>query len=205
VIELEEGLNEVMAQVRDKAGNESSVAKLELYYSTGAPEVSEVVVKDAAGRETELALDNLPQALTEPSYTLKIPAKPGVFLFLNGERIEPTGGFWVVNLRLREGKNTFILSTVDLAGSMWDKTLEFTYTPKVATQPGAGGLRYILLASGVGVAGLGVLLASRWRGRPRARAKLPVQEKLTLRPQAVKPFVRKEGGREERRSGERGG
>jgi hypothetical protein len=197
VLELNEGLNVVMVQVRDRAGNESAPAKLELYYSARPPEVEKVVAEDVSGREVETTLDNLPSVLAEPAYTLQIPAEPGVFLFVNGEKIEPTGGFWVVNLRLREGKNTFILSTVDLAGSMWEKTLEITYTPKAATaQPTPGkGFGYIPLFAGVGATGLGVLLASRLRGRP---AKPPVQKRPLLRPVAVKPFARKEEGRGEK-------
>jgi hypothetical protein len=189
VIELEEGLNVVMVQVRDKAGNESPVAKIELYYSARPPEVGAAVVKDVSGREVEIGLDNLPSAVTEPVYVLKIPAQPGVFLFVNGERIEPTEGFWVVNLRLREGKNTFILSTVDLAGAMWEKTLELIYTPKATAKPAAGGLTYIPLFALIGAAGAGVFVVSKFRGRA---VRLHVPKRLALRPQAVKPFVKKE-------------
>ncbi|MEM2618367.1 MAG: Ig-like domain repeat protein [Candidatus Hadarchaeales archaeon] len=192
VLQLREGLNVVEAQVRDRAGNESIVARLELYYSVGPTALTKVVVVDNLEREEEVSLEDLPTVLTRPTCTLKIPAKPGVFLFVNGERIEPKDGYWVVNLTLREGKNAFTFSTVDLAGATWSKSLEFIYSPERA-KPKLGGSFPIFLFSLAGAGGLGIMLALRLR-----RARKPpvmVPKTFAIRPKAVKPFVREKGER----------
>ncbi|MEM2481278.1 MAG: hypothetical protein QXG14_04550, partial [Candidatus Hadarchaeales archaeon] len=186
VLQLREGLNVVEAQVRDRAGNESIVARLELYYSVGPPALTKAVVENLGGEE-EVLLEDLPTVLTRPIYTLRIPAKPGVILFVNGERIEPKDGYWVVNLTLREGKNAFTFSTVDLAGATWSKSLEFIYSPERA-KPKLGSSSPILLFSVAGAGGLGVVLAIRLK-----RARKPpvmVPKTFAVRPKAVKPFVR---------------
>ena len=152
----------------------------------GPPALTKAVVENLGGEE-EVLLEDLPTVLTRPIYTLRIPAKPGVILFVNGERIEPKDGYWVVNLTLREGKNAFTFSTVDLAGATWSKSLEFIYSPERA-KPKLGSSSPILLFSVAGAGGLGVVLAIRLK-----RARKPpvmVPKTFAVRPKAVKPFVR---------------
>jgi hypothetical protein len=147
IVELPKGgLNSVEVQVRDRAGNESVVAKLELYYSTGPPKPDIQV----------------PQTVTQPTCTLTIHALPEVSLYVNDEKIEPMGGVWMVNLYLREGRNEFVIRTEDPSGQSWENTYEVFYL----RQRGKGfPLWSLALLPLAGV--IGVYLYARWSARKR--------------------------------------
>ena len=170
-IELEKGgLNSVEVQVRDRAGNESVVAKLELYYSTGPPQ-PEVQV---------------PPTVNQLTYTLTIHALPGISLFVNGEEIEPVGGFWVVNLRLREGRNEFTIRTEDPAGQSWENTFEIVCSKGEEKGFPLWSLALLPLA---GVAG--AYLLARWSAAKRRKMEMRLAARPTL---PFKPGVQTEAG-----------
>jgi len=159
-IELEKGgLNSVEVQVRDRAGNESVVARLELYYSTGPPRPDV----------------QIPSTVNQPTYTLTIHALPGISLFVNGERIEPVGGFWVVNLRLREGRNEFTIRTEDPAGQSWENTFEIVCSKGEERGFPLWSLALLPLA---GVAG--AYLLARWSSAKRREMEMRLAARPTL-------------------------
>jgi len=168
VLQLREGLNVVEAQVRDRAGNESIVARLELYYSAGPPRLE----------------ISTPQSVSGPSYTLSIHALPGVSLFVNGEEIKPIGDQWVVNLPVRKGRNVYTIRTEDLAGRSWENTLE------IFGQQEARGWELknflLLLPLPLGVAG--ILLFRWWDRRKRQRMEMLLQRRAV----PFKPAVQEE-------------
>jgi hypothetical protein len=176
-IELEhEGLNSVEVQVRDKAGNVSAVAKLDLYYSTGPPKL-EV---------------SIPQMVAQPTYTLTLHALPEVSLYVNGEKVEPVGGFWVVNLRLKEGRNEVVLRTEDPTGQSWENTYVLFYSPKKE-----GGFPFWVLALLPVAAVAGISLYLRWSAIKRRRMEMQLAAKPTLpfkpeaKPEIVRPVLKK--------------
>jgi hypothetical protein len=168
-IELQkEGLNSVEVQVRDRAGNESPVARLELYYSTGPPRL-EIQV---------------PPTVNQLTYTLTIHALPEVSLYVNGEKIEPVGGFWVVGLRLREGRNEFTLRTEDPAGQSWENTFVIVCSGKEERGFPLWLLAFVPL---VGVAG--AYLLARWSAAKRRKMEMRLAARPTL---PFKPEVKVE-------------
>ena len=168
-----EGFTTVQVQLRDLAGNESAVQSLSLFYSSRPP---------------QLDLSGVPTEASERTYVLRIPASPGVSLFVNGEEIQPNAdGYFEKELFLREGQNEFSIVARDLAGNTTEETITITYAAGAA--PGVGSKPLLLgaIIAAISAAGVGALLMFRRRKMRRAWAE---REERRIEPKAVKPFVK---------------
>jgi len=171
VVELEgEGVTEVQVQLRDLAGNVSAARSLSLFWSTSPP---------------ELDLPEVPAEADGGTYVLRVPASPGVSLFVDGEEVEvDENGYFVAELRLREGRNEFVITARDLAGHITEETITITWAE--AAPPSVSGFPlWAVVAVGCAAGVAGVILVLRKRsGRYEAELK-----RRRIKPKAVKPFV----------------
>ena len=173
IIELEsEGITVVQVQLCDLAGNESAVQSLSLFYSTRPPQLDLQV----------------PAEVSERTYILKIPASPGVRLFVNGEEVQPNAnGYFEKELLLREGQNEFSIVARDLAGNSTEETITITYAAEVAPGVGSEPLLLGAIIAAISAAGVGAFLMFR---RRRMMKVMLEREERRIEPKAVKPFVK---------------
>ncbi len=143
-IVLEEGENIVHVEAVDAVGN-TSIEERRVYLNTQPPPLSLTTVEDG-------------MTVREPSLLVVGKTSPQSNVWLNGRElaVDNQGGFQGV-VNLIEGENVVRVEAVDRAGNSAVVVREVTYSAQPAAQEFPPAVRNVLVATGLGMAGVAAL------------------------------------------------
>ncbi len=143
-IVLEEGENIVHVEAVDAVGN-TSIEERRVYLHTQPPPLSLTTVKDG-------------MTVREPSLLVVGQTSPQANVWLNGRElaVDSQGGFQGM-VNLIEGENVIRVEAVDRAGNSAVVVRDVTYSAQPAAQEFPPAVRNVLVATGLGMAGVAAL------------------------------------------------